>query len=74
VQLGTRAMQGVHRLGKSLRVAYLSEVSKDCCGRRVQKMEISTLSVVEGLLQGVRARIFLLRTQRSGKRSRRMGL
>jgi hypothetical protein len=62
VQLGTGAVQGVRRLGKSLRVANLSEVLKEYYCRRVQSQRLQHLAVVEGLPQGVRARSFLLRT------------
>jgi hypothetical protein len=38
------SVQGVRRLGKSLRVANLSKELKDCCCRSAQSRETSTLS------------------------------
>jgi hypothetical protein len=57
VQLGTGAVQGVRRLGKSLRVTNLSEHRRTVAAgvRRVE--ELQHLDVVEGLPQGVRARV-----------------
>jgi hypothetical protein len=47
VQLGTGAVQGVRRPGKSLRVANLSEVLKDCCCRCAQSRRLQHLDVLK---------------------------
>ena len=64
MQMGKGVVQGVRRPGKSLRVANLSEVLKDCCCRRVQSWKrLQHLDVVEGLSQGVHAKVFEKKTQ-----------
>jgi hypothetical protein len=59
VQLGTGAVQGVCRPGKSLRVANLRGILKDCCCRCAQSQRLQHLDVVEGLPQGVREKILI---------------
>jgi hypothetical protein len=56
VQLGTGAVQGVHRPDKRLRVVNLSEVLKDYCCRHAQSQRLQRVAVTEGFPQGVRAR------------------
>ena len=67
MKLGTGAMQGVHRLGKSLRVVNPSKSLKDCCCKCVQSRRVSTLRCVEGLSQGVRTREFPKGLESRGK-------
>jgi hypothetical protein len=55
-RLGTGAMQGVRRPGKSLRVVSLSGYLKEYCCKCVQSQRLQHLDRVEGLPQGVRAR------------------
>jgi hypothetical protein len=49
-------VQGVHRPGKSLRVANLSEVSRTAAAGVHRVRRLQHLDVVEGLPQGVRER------------------
>jgi hypothetical protein len=60
VQLGTGAVQSVHRPSEALGVCNQNDLLRDCCCREcVESKGVQHLKVFEGLPQGVPARVFL---------------